>query len=316
MARYIARRLLYAVPVIWGVSLIVFLTIKLIPGDPAIAMLGPQAEPRDVALLQEALGLNEPIYVQYVKWLNRTLRGDLGKSLQFHEPVLDLLLRKFKNTLILAMASMLISSLLGIVSGILSATRQYSIFDRLSMVLALFGNSMPSFWLGLVLILIGGLQFRWFPISGMYDVRGDGGLLDLLHHLALPALTLGAVTAAITARMMRSTMLEVLRQDYVMTARAKGLTERKVTMKHALRNALLPVVTVLGLQLGFLLGGSVFVETVFSWPGIGQQLYKAIGFRDMPVIQGGVLLIALIFVMANLVVDILYAFIDPRIRYQ
>jgi ABC-type dipeptide/oligopeptide/nickel transport system permease component len=204
----------------------------------------------------------------------------------------------------------------GLTAGVVSATKPYSIFDRLSMVLALFGNSMPAFWLGLVLILAFSLGLGWFPVSGMQSVRGEGGTLDLLHHLILPAITLGGATTAVVARLTRSSMLEVIRQDYVRTARAKGLDESRVVLAHALRGALLPVVTVVGLQVGLLLGGAILTETVFSWPGVGLQLYRAISTRDIPLIQGSVLLIAVTFVFINLLVDVLYAWLDPRIRYS
>jgi peptide/nickel transport system permease protein len=315
MLQYIGQRLLLTLPVLFGVSLVVFLMLKLIPGDPAVALLGPQAEPADVALLRQALGLDEPIYVQYLRWVGRTVQGDLGMSLEFKEPVLGLVLSRFKNTLILTTASVLLSALLGVIAGVTSATRQYSLLDRVTMVLALFGNSMPAFWLGLVLIFCFALALPWFPVSGMYALRGGGGVLDLLHHLVLPAITLGGVSTAIIARMTRSSMLEVIRQDYIRTARAKGIAGFQVVFKHGLKNALLPVITVVGVQIGYLLGGAVLTETVFSWPGVGLQMYRAISSRDMPLIQGSVLLIALTFVGLNLIVDVLYACLDPRIRY-
>jgi len=304
------------VPVVLGISIVVFLMLKLVPGDPAIALLGPQAEPRDIEILRRAWGLDRPIPEQYLTWLGHVLRGDLGLSLEQRVPVVDLVLTRFKNTAILTLASMFISCVLGLTAGVVSATRPRSIFDRLTMVLALFGNSMPAFWLGLVLILAFSLGLGWFPVSGMQSIRGEGGLLDLLHHLILPAITLGGATTAIVARLTRSSMLEVIRQDYVRTARAKGLYERRVILSHALRNALLPVVTVVGLQVGFLLGGAILTETVFSWPGVGLQLFRAISTRDIPLIQGSVLLIAVTFVFINLLVDVTYALLDPRIKYS
>jgi peptide/nickel transport system permease protein len=315
MQRYVLGRLLLALPVLLGVSIVVFLMIKLVPGDPAYAILGPQAQPQDVQQLRQALGFDQPLPVQYWRWLSRALQGDLGRSLELREPVVDLVLSRFKNTLILTACSMLISLAVGLSAGIVSATRQYSWLDRLTMVLALFGNSMPAFWLGLVLILIFSLGLGWFPTGGMYSLRGSGGPGDLLSHLVLPAVTLGGASTAIIARLTRSSMLEVIRQDYVKAARAKGLAERSVIWRHALKNALLPVVTVVGLQTGFLLGGAVLTETVFSWPGVGFQLFRAIAARDIPLIQGGVLLIAVTFVFINLLVDVLYAYLDPRIRY-
>jgi len=315
VGRYVVHRLALAVPVLLGISVVVFLMLKLIPGDPAVALLGPQAEPRDIEMLRRAWGLDRPVHEQYLTWLGHVLRGDLGLSLEQRLPVAHLVLTRFKNTVILTVASVLLSLALGLTAGVVSATRPRSVFDRLTMVAALFANSMPAFWLGLVLIFIFSLRLGWFPVSGMYSIRGEGGIVDLLHHLVLPAVTLGGATTAIVARLTRSSMLEVIRQDYVRTARAKGLVERRVVLGHALRNALLPVVTVVGLQVGFLLGGAVLTETVFSWPGVGLQLYRAISTRDIPLIQGSVLLIAVTFVVINLAVDLLYALLDPRIRY-
>lgn len=316
MGRYVANRIALALPVLLGISIIVFLMLKLVPGDPATILLGPQAEPRDIDLLRRAWGLDQPIHRQYVTWLGHVLRGDLGLSLEQRIPVASLVLSRFKNTAILTFASVLISCAVGLTAGVVSATKPRSLFDRLTMVLALFGNSMPAFWLGLVLILAFSLGLGWFPVSGMQSVREEGGLLDLVHHLILPAITLGGATTAIVARLTRSSMLEVIQQDYVRTARAKGLFERRVVLGHALRNALLPVVTVVGLQVGFLLGGAVLTETVFSWPGVGLQVFRAISTRDIPLIQGSVLLIAVSFVFINLLVDVLYAYFDPRIRYS
>jgi ABC-type dipeptide/oligopeptide/nickel transport system permease component len=313
---YIANRIVLILPVLLGISAVVFVMLKLVPGDPAIALLGPQAEPKEIEMLRKAWGLDQPIPRQYLTWLGRALRGDLGQSLEQRAPVSTLVLGRFRNTAILTVASVLISCSVGLTAGVVSATKPYSIFDRLSMVLALFGNSMPAFWLGLVLILAFSLGLGWFPVSGMQSVRGEGGTLDLLHHLILPAITLGGATTAVVARLTRSSMLEVIRQDYVRTARAKGLDESRVVLAHALRGALLPVVTVVGLQVGLLLGGAILTETVFSWPGVGLQLYRAISTRDIPLIQGSVLLIAVTFVFINLLVDVLYAWLDPRIRYS
>lgn len=315
MGAYVLRRIVALIPVLIGISLVAFLLLQLVPGDPALALLGPMARPENLAELREALGLNEPIVVQYLRWLGRVLQGDLGTSIQLRTPVLPLLLERFANTLILTVAATIIATLIGVAAGMISATRQFSLFDRVSMILALFGNSMPAFWLGLMAILIFSLHLGWFPASGMWPITGERNLLTLLHHLTLPAVTLGIAAAAVTARITRSSMLEVIRQDYVRTARAKGLRERTVVLGHALQNALLPVLTVVGVQFGFLLGGAVLTETVFSWPGIGLALYNAISMRDFPVVQGGVLLVATAFVLVNLVVDLLYAVIDPRIHY-
>jgi peptide/nickel transport system permease protein len=289
--------------------------MKLIPGDIALAMSRPDATADELNALRESLGLNQPVPVQYVRWLGRVLQGDFGFSISEGRPVLQVLLPRLQNTLILAVAALCVSTTLGVTIGVLSAVWRGSATDRAAMIVALLGNSMPVFWLGLVLILVFGLTLGLFPIGGMYSSRGNGGVGDLLHHLVLPAATLGAASAGLVARMTRSAMLEVLRQDYIRTARAKGLRARQVFVKHGLRNAALPVLTVLGLQLGYLLGGSVITETVFSWPGIGFVMNNAISRRDVPVVQGAVLISATIFVFVNLIVDMAYAFVDPRIKY-
>lgn len=316
MRAYVLGRLVSAVPVLFGVSVVVFLLMKLIPGDAAQVLAGPSATREEVELIREDLGLNEPLYVQYGKWLARAVRGDLGRSIELRAPVTVMVLERFKNTAILAGASMLLAVAIGVSAGVISATRPLSLFDRLAMVGALFGNSMPTFWLGLVLILIFSLGLGLFPSNGMYDIRSGGGPIDLLHHLVLPSITLAGVSAAILARVTRSSMLEVVNREYVTTARAKGLGDRRVIWGHALKNAMLPVVTVMGVQLGYLLGGSILVETVFSWPGLGLQLFRAISSRDLPLVQGGVMLVSAIFVFLNLAIDVLYAFLDPRVRYS
>lgn len=315
MLRFVVARLFATIPVLIGVSLVVFLTMKIIPGDAAQVLAGPQATREQVELIRESLGLNRPLYVQYATWLSRAVRGNLGRSIQLNAPVTEMVLGRLRNTLVLAVASALLAVAIGLPAGILSATRQSSFVDRASVGLAMFGNSMPTFWLGLVLILTLSLHGRLFPSNGMYSLRGPAGATDLLWHLALPALTLCGVPAAVLARLTRSSLIETLSDDYVRTARAKGLTESRVVVRHALGNALLPVVTLMGIQIGYLLGGSILVETVFSWPGLGLQLYDAIGARDLPLVQGGVLVVATIFVLINLFVDVLYAVLDPRIRY-
>jgi peptide/nickel transport system permease protein len=316
MTRFILRRLVQTIPVLWGASLIVFLLIRLIPGDAATVMLGSDATPDAVAALRDQLGLNEPLPVQYFHWLVKVLHADLGVSIQTREPVFTTLVGKFENTLILTLAAMLIATAVGITAGVISATHRYSIFDRVAMLIALFGNSMPAFWLGLILVLTFGLGLAWFPTGGMQSIRGDGGPFELLRHLVLPAITLASVTTALVARMVRSSMLEVIGQDYISTARAKGLTERTTIWRHAFRNALLPVVTVIGLQFGYLLGGAVLTETVFVWPGVGLATFTAIGTRDVPLIQGAILMTSTSFVLINLLVDIAYAYLDPRIKYS
>jgi peptide/nickel transport system permease protein len=313
MAR-VAGRLLAAVPVLFGGSILVFLMMKLIPGDIAVMLAGPQATAEDLRLIREALALDRPVYVQYLAWIGRVLQGDLGYSLEQQTPVAQLIWTKFGNTLLLTLAGMAFAVALGIPAGIISAVRQYSVFDRAAMALSLFGSSMPSFWLGLILIIVFSMELGWFPSTGMYSMRDGGGLLDVLWHLVLPAITLGAGASGIIARMMRSSMLEVIRQDYVLTARAKGLTDRRVILKHAVKNALIPVLTIVGVQVGYLLGGAILTEAVFSWPGLGFQMYKAIASRDVALVLGGVLFLATVFVFINLVVDLLYTRVDPRIR--
>ncbi|MFN8523206.1 MAG: ABC transporter permease [Chloroflexota bacterium] len=316
MRAYVLGRLVSAIPVLLGVSVVIFLLMKLIPGDAAQVLAGPSATRDEVEMIREDLGLNEPLHVQYGRWLARAVRGDLGRSIELRAPVTVMVLERFKNTAVLAGASMLLAVAVGVTAGVISATRPLSAFDRLAMIGALFGNSMPTFWLGLVLILVFSLGLRMFPSNGMYDIREAGGLPDLLHHLVLPSITLAGVSAAILARVTRSSMLEVINREYVTTARAKGLNDRHVIWGHALKNALLPVVTVMGVQMGYLLGGSILVETVFSWPGLGLQLFRAIGSRDLPLVQGGVMLVSVVFVFLNLAVDVLYAFLDPRVRYS
>lgn len=314
MSRYVAQRLLMTIPVILGVSVIVFATLHLTPGNPATIMLGPEATERDIARLTRDLGLDRPVYVQYAIWLGHVVRGDLGRSFTMRAPVLSLILEKFKNTLILITAGLALSTVVGISSGIVAAVRQNSWLDRVVMVTTLFGVSMPVFWLGIMLILLFAVSLGWFPATGMQSSIG-GGLDDLLHHLVLPALAVGVASMGTVARFTRSSLLEVMSQDYVRTARAKGLAEWTVYMRHTLPNALIPVITIVGLQLGYLLGGAVLTETVFSWPGLGRLMLDGILARDFPLVQGSVLLTALIFVVVNLAVDLLYAYVDPRIRY-
>jgi peptide/nickel transport system permease protein len=316
VSRYLARRLLLLVPVLLGVSVVVFLVLHLSPGDPAEIMLGAQANREDLARLRAELGLTEPLHVQYVKWLGHVARGDLGRSLWMKRPVLGEVLQRLKATLILTGTALLLSTLGGMALGVASATRPNSVLDRLSAVGSLFGASMPVFWLGIVLMVIFSLWLGWLPAAGMYAPYGGGDLSDLLAHLVLPALTLGAASITIIARLTRSTMLEVLGQDYIRTARAKGLVEQRVVVRHGLKNALIPIVTVVGVQAGYLLGGAVLTETVFAWPGVGTLMVQGILARDFPLVQGCVLVIALSFVLINLAVDLLYGWLDPRIRYE
>jgi len=313
---YVLRRLLLAVPVLFGVSLLVFAVMHLAPGDPAAIMLGAQATREDVERLHRELGLDRPFPVQYAQWLGRVVRGDLGRSIPLGREVLPEVLVRFKATLILTGGALLVALAIGVPAGIVSATRQYSWLDRISMAVAVTGVSLPVFWTGIMLIIVFSLTLRWLPSAGMFSPYGGGDLADLLWHLVLPAVTLGTASAAALARMTRSSVLEIVRQDFVRSARAKGLAERAVVGRHVLKNAVNPVVTVLGIQVGTLLGGAILTETVFSWPGLGSMMVRAIQARDYPLVQGGVLLIATTFVGVNLLVDLLYAVFDPRIRYE
>lgn len=316
MGPFLARRLLHLGPVLLGVSLIVFLVMHLAPGDPAEVMLGANANKEDLASLRTQLGLDQPLHIQYLTWIGHVVRGDLGRSLWMKRPVLGEVLERFKATILLTGSALLLSTVGGVSLGIASATRANSLLDRLSGVASLVGASMPVFWLGIVLMVIFSLWLGWLPASGMYAPYGGGGLRDLLSHLILPTVTLAAASVTIIARLTRATMLETLGQDYVRTARAKGLGERMVVWRHALKNALIPIVTVVGVQAGYLLGGAVLTETVFAWPGVGTLVVQGILARDMPLVQGGVLVIALSFVLVNLLVDTLYAWLDPRIKFQ
>ncbi|KGQ23136.1 ABC transporter permease [Thermus filiformis] len=336
MWSYFLRRLVGLVPVLFGITLLVFLFLKLIPGDPAVAILGERGTPEQVEALREKLGLNRPLPEQYLAFVRRVLTGDLGVSAVSTIPVGEELKRRWPATFELALAATLVAVLLGIPAGILAAIRKNTLWDNLSMSLSLVGVSMPVFWLGLLLVYLFAVHLHWLPTGGRLSteagigfkpltgfyvldalLRGDFRLLaDVLAHLVLPALTLGTIPLAILARITRSAMLEVLSQDYVRTARAKGLAERQVILKHAFKNALLPVVTVVGLQFGTLLGGAILTETIFSWPGIGSYIYEGILNRDYPVVQSGVLVVALAFVLINLLVDLSYALLDPRIQYR
>jgi peptide/nickel transport system permease protein len=311
MRGYVIKRLLMVIPILWGVSVVTFAMMRVLPGDAAVALVADS--PADLERLRASLGLDKPLYVQYSIWVWHIVQGDLGTSIQLRRPVVAVLLPQFVNTLILTAGSMSLAILAGWSVGILSARRQYSLADRLTMLVTLFGISMPAFWLGLVLIWVFSYYLQLLPGAGMYAIRGDKTVGELLLHLILPALTTAAVPAAIMARMTRSSMLEVIRQDYIRTIRAKGVPERVVILKHALKNALPPILNITGLQLGFLLGGAIFTEVIFSWPGIGLQLYSSISGRDYPMVQGFVLLTSFCFVLVNLVIDILTSYVDPRI---
>lgn len=314
MIAYVIRRILLVFPVLLGASFLVFISLRLVPGDPAMAIAGELATPQLIAQVRQDMGLDKPLPTQYVIYLGKVLRGDLGRSIKSHLPVTQEIRARLPNTILLACTSLALAALIGILLGIAAAVRPYSWIDGGSMTLALSGVSMPVFWLGLMLmVLFAVLLPRWLGLERpIFPPTGSG----TWKHLVLPTVTLAANSMAILARMTRTTMLEVLRQDYVRTGRAKGLTERAVIWRHALRNALIPVVTIMGLQFGILLSGAVLTETVFAWPGIGRLLVDAISYRDYPVVQGVILFIAVGFTFVNLAVDILYAYLDPRIHYS
>ena len=306
MLKFIGTRLLMLIPVLIGVSLIVFTLMQLSPGDPAMIILGAQAAPEDIAILRESMGLNDPLIVQFFRFLLGMFTLDFGTSYKDGMPVLTKLLEALPYTAELTFCAVLLALIIGIPAGIISATKQYSIFDRIASVLALIGFSTPNFWLSIMLILVFSVNLKWLPVSG------TGSIL----HLVLPSIALGVQSAAVFTRMTRSSMLEVLNMDYIRTARAKGLSERVVILKHALKNALIPVITVVGLQIGLLFGGAILTETVFAWPGVGRLMIDSIRAKDTPVVQGGVIFTASIFVFINLLVDILYAYVDPRVKAQ
>ena len=334
MLAYIIRRIFILVPTLFGVSLIVFTMLHLTPGDPAELLLGERATEEALYQVREHLGLNEPLYVQYGLFLKRLMKGDLGQTIRTRQKVWTEIRQRFPATIELSIVALMISCVLGIVLGIISATKQYSIFDYLSMVGALIGVSMPIFWLGLVFMLVFSLNLGWLPISGRLSIDVDLSVItnfyildavltrnwiafkDAIWHIIMPAVTLSTIPTAIVARMTRSAMLEVLQQDYIKTAKAKGLSQFKVVYKHALRNAMIPIITTIGLQFGVLLCGAILTETIFAWPGMGKWMYDAVMQRDYMVIQGGTLFISTLFILINLAVDLLYAVINPRISVQ
>jgi peptide/nickel transport system permease protein len=314
MVAYVLRRVLLAIPVMFVVAGGVFLLLYLTPGDPVSVILGPDASPQQIAELRQRLGLDQPVLVQVVRWFGRLLVGDLGESIYLNRPVLQTLLERAEPTLMLTLLATLFAILLGLPIGIVSATRAGSWADLGAMLVAMGGISMPSFWVGLNLIFVFAVVLGVFPVAGYQPL--SRGLWENLRYLALPAVTLGFAQAALLARMARSMMLEVLREDYVRTARAKGLAERTVVLVHALKNAMVPLVTVMGLTFAILMGGAVITEQVFNIPGLGRLLVQSVLRRDYPVVQGIVLVIAFNYVAINLLVDILYGFFDPRVRHS
>ena len=350
MTRYIIGRLIALIPTLIGVTFVIFMFQRLIPGDPAVAMLGEHAATENVERIREQLGLNRPLFLdrealkegdfasffdsQYIRYLTRLVHFDMGTSIHRRIPVAATLRERFPATVELALLAMIVAVLVGVPVGILSAARRNSVLDGVSMVGSLVGVSMPIFWLGLMEIMLFAVLLQWLPSSGRLSTSIDikpithlflvdslltgnwSAFLDALEHLAMPAIALATIPMAIIARMTRSSMLDVLQEDYIRTAHAKGLAEQIVLFRHALRNAFLPVITIIGLQTGNLLAGAVLTETIFAWPGIGKWVYDAILGRDYPIVQGGTLLIAIIYVLFNLLVDVSYAVLDPRIQYD
>jgi peptide/nickel transport system permease protein len=334
MKYYVAKRAVNVLLIVFAVSVIIFLLIRLAPGDPAITMAGEHASAEALARMRTEWGLNRPLIVQYVVWLRHALRGDFGQSILTHQSVLVELVQRFPNTLELSVFAMTFATIIGVFAGIVSAVKRYSFFDYTSMIIALFGVSMPIFWLAIMLIMIFGVGLDLLPTGGrlgvMYSITPITHLylldsllefrfpafLDALKHLILPSLALGTIPMAFVARITRSSMLDVMSQDYIRTARSKGLDEKAVIIKHALRNALIPILTASGTEFAGLMGGAVLTETIFSWPGLGTYIVQAVSARDYPAVQGAVIFVALVIALINLIVDIFYSYVDPRIRYE
>lgn len=300
------------IPVLIGVTLFVYLVLSLAPGDPVQTILGDKASVEAQEQLRAELNLDKPIVIQYLNYMKNAIRGDFGVSYKNQVSVIQQILERFPNTLLIACGAILVSLILGIPIGIISAKRQYSFIDNAAMVGALIGVSMPGFWMGLLLVIVFSLRLRLLPSSGM----NTESLSALIRSMILPVAALSTYSLAMIARMTRSSMLEVIRQDYISTARSKGISERQVTMKHMLKNALIPIITAVGLQFGSLVGGSIMTETVFSWPGIGRLIVDSIKSRDIPVVMGSVIFLSVVFSLVNLLVDLLYAFVDPQIKAQ
>jgi len=313
---YLSRRLLQLVPVLIGISLVVFLIMALLPGDPALAILGPYATPESLASLRAELGLDEPLWRRYLIWLGDLLQGDLGRSITLERPVLYEIGERLGATLLLAGSALVLSVIMGLAAGIAAAVHRRGWQDHLLTLTVLLGISTPQFWLAMLLILVFSVWLGWLPVSGMLAVYGGGGWVDLLRHLLLPAISLAVVVTGVLARLSRTAMLEELSRDSVRMARARGLSEHRVVYRHAFKNMLAKLMPVIGLQTGFLLGGAVYIETVFQWPGLGRMLVDAISSRDLLLVQGGVLVMACAYVLVNLLADIIQQLLDPRIRLQ
>ena len=314
MFYYLFKRILYAFPVLLGVTFAVFLIISLIPGDPATAILGSYATPENVENLNRQLGLDKPFFQRYLIWVVNILQGDFGTSYSLNRPVIDEVVERFQATLILSGSSFLICSIIGILFGIISSALQYSFFDKIITFSVILGISIPSFFLGMMMILLFTVELKLLPASGMYSLYGGGDLIDLLKHLIMPSTALAIVSTGVVVRLSRSIMLEILRLDFIRTARSKGLKEYRVIFIHAFRLAIVSILPILGLQAGFVLSGAVYIEIVFQWPGVGRMLVDSILTRDIMLVQGGVLFVALCYVIFNIVVDFLQLILDPRIK--
>ena len=308
------NRLLSAIPVVLGITIIVFLIISLIPGDPATAILGSYATPENVAKINKDLGLDKSLPERYLIWLGNIIQGDFGRSFSLNRPVIDEVMERFNATLILSGTAFVLCSFFGILVGTISAARQYTLTDKFITFIVLIGISIPSFFLGMMMILTFAVRLKLFPVSGMYAIWGGGDLPDLISHLVMPSIALAIVATGVVARISRNAVLEILRQDYVRTARAKGVKERSILISHVLRVAIVTILPVLGLQAGFVLSGSVYIEIVFQWPGVGRMLVDAILKRDIILVQGGVVFVSICYVFFNIAVDVLQRVLDPRIR--
>jgi peptide/nickel transport system permease protein len=308
------NRLLSAIPVVLGITIIVFLIISLIPGDPATAILGSYATPENVAKINKDLGLDKSLPERYLIWLGNIIQGDFGRSFSLNRPVIDEVMERFNATLILSGTAFVLCSFFGILVGTISAARQYTLTDKFITFIVLIGISIPSFFLGMMMILTFAVRLKLFPVSGMYAIWGGGDLPDLINHLVMPSIALAIVATGVVARISRNAILEILRQDYVRTARAKGVKERSILISHVLRVAIVTILPVLGLQAGFVLSGSVYIEIVFQWPGVGRMLVDAILKRDIILVQGGVVFVSICYVFFNIAVDVLQRVLDPRIR--
>ena len=308
------NRLLSAIPVVLGITIIVFLIISLIPGDPATAILGSYATPENVAKINKDLGLDKSLPERYLIWLGNIIQGDFGRSFSLNRPVIDEVMERFNATLILSGTAFVLCSFFGILVGTISAARQYTLTDKFITFIVLIGISIPSFFLGMMMILTFAVRLKLFPVSGMYAIWGGGDLPDLINHLVMPSIALAIVATGVVARISRNAVLEILRQDYVRTARAKGVKERSILISHVLRVAIVTILPVLGLQAGFVLSGSVYIEIVFQWPGVGRMLVDAILKRDIILVQGGVVFVSICYVFFSIAVDVLQRVLDPRIR--